>query len=179
MKKIHIIALGSAVVLLLAFLVITSLQSRDRYRFRLSAAELHVVATDSAHYISPEKALGLLRENTGEYLFVDLRNPRQYDNGHIDGAVNLPMETVLDPAARKLLRSAPRIVLYDIGSSGANQVWMLLRQTGFENLYVLEGGLAYWQQQVMNPDIFKSAAIAADEKAKFDFKGLTQGEGAN
>lgn len=179
MKKIHIIALGSVVVLVLAFLVITSLQSRDRYRFRLSAGELHAIAADSAHYISPEKALALLREKSGEYLFVDLRNPRQYDNGHIDGAVNLPMETVLDPAARKLLRSAPHIVLYDEGSAAANQVWMLLRQTGLENLYVLEGGLAYWQQQVMNPDIFKSAAIAADEKAKFDFKGLTQGEGTN
>ena len=179
MKKIHIILLGSVVVLLLAFLIITSLQSRDRYRFRLSAAELHAIASDSAHYMSPEKALALLREHDGEYLFVDLRNPRQYDNGHIDGAVNLPMETVLDPAARVLLRSAPNIVLYDDGSVGANQVWMLLRQTGFENLYVLEGGLAYWKQQVMSPDIFKPAAIAADEKAKFDFKGLTQGEGAN
>ena len=179
MKKVHIILLGSVVVLLLAFLIITSLQSRERYRFRLSASELHAVASDSAHYISPEKALALLRENTGEYLFVDLRNPRQYDNGHIEGSVNLPMETVLEPAARKQLRSAPNIVLYDEGSAAANQVWMLLRQTGTENLYVLEGGLAYWKQQVMNPDIFKSAAIAADEKAKFDFKGLTQSEGAN
>ena len=60
-------------------------------------------------------------------------------------------------------------VFYSNGTLAANEAWMVTRQLGFTNNYVLEGGLNYWFDAILNPQ--KPASTSPDEEfAKYDFR---------
>ena len=65
-------------------------------------------------------------------------------------------------------------VLYANGTTNASQAWMLLRQKGYKNLYVLKGGLNYWAETIMNPN--KPAITNPDDElAQYDFRKAAGG----
>ncbi len=62
----------------------------------------------------------------------------------------------------------------------ANQAWMLTRQLGYENNYVLQGGLNYWVESIINPTP-PEATSPNEEIAKYNFRkgaGMALGGGA-
>lgn len=96
-------------------------------------------------------------------LVIDLSDRDVYDLGHIPGAVHVWYEDTMpinaanygeggsltDPASGSLTLEYPpdsRIVVYDTNDSerAARFLW-LLRTSGFENSWVLDGGLAAWR----------------------------------
>ncbi|MCC6474269.1 MAG: rhodanese-like domain-containing protein [Burkholderiales bacterium] len=84
--------------------------------------------------------------NREDAVFVDIREPAEYEKGHILHARNLPLKQ-LEEKARELekYKNRPLIVHCDTGSrSGAAA--SLLRRKGFERVYSLSGGLAAWRQ---------------------------------
>lgn len=76
-------------------------------------------------------------------LFVlDVREPRQFDQNHIPGAVNMEWRQVF--AQRNRLPKGKTILVYCNTSSFAGQVAMALRMDGFENVRLLHGGYNEW-----------------------------------
>ena len=70
-------------------------------------------------------------------------------------------------------------VFYSNSTITANEAWMITRQLGFSNNFVLEGGLNYWFDTILNPG--KPATTSSDEEfAKYDFRksaGMALGGG--
>lgn len=69
--------------------------------------------------------------------------------------------------------SAPTLNRYGLFYSNstliANEAWMITRQLGFENNYVLDGGLNYWFEVIINPE--KPASTSPDEEqARYNFR---------
>ena len=56
----------------------------------------------------------------------------------------------------------------------SHQACMILRQFGFENNYVLQGGLNYWFDTIMNPQA-PSVYSPDEEFAKYDFRKAASG----
>jgi rhodanese-related sulfurtransferase len=83
------------------------------------------------------------RENA---LVVDLRPVADFEKGHIPGAKNVQMSQ-FDPEHKRLApaKSLPVVlVCKDAQTSGGAA--KRLKNAGFEQVYVLEGGIAGWQQ---------------------------------
>lgn len=77
-------------------------------------------------------------------LFLDVREPDEFTAGHLPGAVNISHEEVAGLAS-ELPHHEP-IVLYCIHSAHrAPEAAKRLRALGFDNAYVLEGGIVAWQ----------------------------------
>jgi rhodanese-related sulfurtransferase len=80
-------------------------------------------------------------------LVLDLRPPREFQQGHIHGAMNLSLDQLAarfhtpDPAARRAL------VLADETDEISHRAYGLLRERGFDWLYVLKGGMRAWRAQ--------------------------------
>ncbi len=76
---------------------------------------------------------------------VDLREPNSFLDGHIIGAVNVPISG-WDTAVKKLQphRSKPIIVVDAMGQK-AQAYATKLKQAGFENVKILGGGLNAWK----------------------------------
>ncbi|MEJ7746386.1 MAG: rhodanese-like domain-containing protein [Luteimonas sp.] len=94
--------------------------------------------------LRPAELTGLI--NRDNALVVDLRPFADFDKGHIAGAKNVLM-TQFDPenAQLKTAKSLPVVLVCKTGQ-GAGPAAKRLNKAGFEKVYVLDGGIAAWQQ---------------------------------
>lgn len=168
MKRPYLFTLGIIIVVLAAGLIFTSIQTNKKYKFKKKAENIHAELLEGKHFMDPNTALDLIKKGDEKYIFVDIRNPRDYDNFHIENAVNVPMQRALDDAYIPYLKDERIKVLYSEESIDADQVWVLLTQFGYSNLMVLHGGAKYWRENMLNVDVFKSKGEYDDEKLRFD-----------
>lgn len=95
-----------------------------------------------ATYISVQEARQWQKEGK-KVIFVDVREPQEYEAGHIEGAVNIPYREI-EQRINEIGDSSP-YVFYCIHSSWrAPYVANLLADQGYTNVYILEGGIAAW-----------------------------------
>lgn len=77
-------------------------------------------------------------------VLLDVREPWEFDAGHVAGARPMPMRSV--PARTpELDRDAETVVICRSGAR-SYQVGMFLEQTGFTRIYNLYGGMVAWAQ---------------------------------
>jgi rhodanese-related sulfurtransferase len=101
---------------------------------------------------------------------IDVRTPEEFDAYSMPGAINIPLSNMLaDEYTDILHQDAYMNVFYSNGSVYANQAWMITRQLGYENNYVLEGGLNYWFGNILSPAA-PSVTSPNEEFAKYDFR---------
>lgn len=175
MKRPYIKVLGLLVVVMAIGLVFASLKTSKKYKFSKSAITLHQELVSGSHLMDPATALELMQKNDEKYIFIDIRNPREYDNFHIEGAINIPMQTVLDDEYIPYLKNSKTKVLYSNENLEADQVRLLLTQYGYDKLMVLQGGAMYWKENMLSTDVFESKGEYNDEKLKFDPAKLKEG----
>ena len=101
---------------------------------------------------SVENIYGIFNE--GSALFLDARPFEQYAEGHVPGAINLPVheEDGMDILFKleDMLQSAPRLVVYctGIGCGLSDILSKKLTEVGIpkEKIIVFEGGMDAWEQ---------------------------------
>lgn len=81
-------------------------------------------------------------ENMRKGQLVDLRNKQEFEEGHINGARNIPF-AMLTRNPGRLRRDLP-IYLYDQKGNVSKRAALVLYGKGYENIYQLEGGLTNW-----------------------------------
>jgi rhodanese-related sulfurtransferase len=96
--------------------------------------------------IAPDHAKKLL--DSGEtVLFFDLREPEDFKKEHLPGARSVPLKE-LSKRFQKIPRTG-RVVLYcscPEGKIEEGYAYQLLRQMGYRNVSVLEGGFTEWRR---------------------------------
>lgn len=68
-------------------------------------------------------------------MFIDVREPYEFQTGHVKGAINIPPSELMNGA--KQLNDVPKdteLVLYCISGSRSNVSMNILRQMGYTNL---------------------------------------------
>ena len=136
--------------------------------FKLPAGESVQALLFSEEVTLPEEILEAVQDSSGKVVLVDIRTPAEFANGHLLNAVNIPAQDVLEPASRKLWRNT-ETTFYFYGNTqlDANGPWMILRQMGFTNIRVLQGGLSYFA------DFSDSSFLKLeDETARYDYASI-------
>ena len=101
---------------------------------------------------------------------IDVRTPEEFEAFSLPGAINIPLSNLLADEYTDILNQDARMnVFYSNGSVYANQAWMLTRQLGYENNFVLEGGLNYWFGNILSAQA-PSQTSPNEEFAKYDFR---------
>jgi len=101
---------------------------------------------------------------------IDVRTPEEFDAYSMPGAVNIPLSNLLADEYTDILNQDAYVnVFYSNGSVYANQAWMITRQLGYVNNFVLEGGLNYWFGNILSPEA-PSQTSPNEEFAKYDFR---------
>jgi hydroxyacylglutathione hydrolase len=88
-------------------------------------------------------AAGLTARN-GEVTVVDVRGQSEWDEGHIAGAVHIPLATLAD-RLDELPRDRP-LVLQCQGGGRSSIASALLQANGYENVANLRGGIRAWRE---------------------------------
>ena len=77
---------------------------------------------------------------------LDVRSPKEYADGHVDGAINIPVGELASRAG-ELRRDAPTAVMCEGGYRSALAA-SLLQQEGFARLANVTGGMAAFREVV-------------------------------
>ena len=78
------------------------------------------------------------------FTILDVRDRPTYNEGHIMGALSMPMDGLGNTAAESLAKSRD-IYVYGASDTDTTQAAQALRTSGFENVSELKGGLAAWK----------------------------------
>jgi rhodanese-related sulfurtransferase len=82
-------------------------------------------------------------------LSVDARIPEMYREGHLPGAVSLPLSEVdaALPAFQRQVPAEKTLIVYcsGYGCSDSFDLGVILRRSGYADVRVFEGGLPQWQ----------------------------------
>jgi rhodanese-related sulfurtransferase len=94
------------------------------------------------HRVSPADAEKLLAE--GGVLLVDVRTPKEFQDGHIPGATLFPL-TELSKRPNQLSKDKTQPVLVYDGTGGRSaKAARILYREGYRDVYDLAGGLHAW-----------------------------------
>lgn len=130
----------------------------------------------------PEDLVGIIEYEDSSFVIVDLRNPYEYIKGHIYGAINMPVNSILNKesleAFKQYAADSLTVVLYGETQLDANGPWMILRQMGYENLKVLLGGYHYFTTGPLDFYDMPEVPDYLAEEPKYDFYGIMETMGS-
>ena len=93
--------------------------------------------------VSAAEATRLLNHEKG--VMLDVRPEKQYSEGHVLNAINMPLDKLANQAETlKKYREQP-IILFSGVAPEAVRVARALKQQGFSRLYTLKGGAQAWR----------------------------------
>jgi rhodanese-related sulfurtransferase len=173
MKQLNLIALGGIVIILAILFGIATIRVTGKYRFERSANEMLAKVTTESKLLPLEEAAKWI--STEEVVFIDIRTPKEFVNYHIQGAINIPYDRLLDDEYVELWSSDQKKIIYGTSGVSANAVWLILTQYGYDNLFALDGGAADWRTYIENRDIFREPH-KGDEVALYEYEKVMKGE---
>ncbi|BHH83659.1 rhodanese-like domain-containing protein [Desulforhopalus sp. 52FAK] len=113
----------------------------------------------------------------GDVVFLDVRQPNEYQNGHLPGAKLLPVGDLGERIDE--LNKAKPLVIYCATGGRSRVAAQLLAGKGFEKVYNLTGGIKAWEKEVaVGPEdsgMFLFVSEATPEQAVITGFGLEVG----
>lgn len=86
------------------------------------------------------------REGYRKAQLIDVREPQEFENGHILGARNIPVTQMRQRLVE--MRPDKPVYLYCQGGARSNRAANLLHKKGYKKIYQLKGGFKKWTGKV-------------------------------
>ena len=97
--------------------------------------------------ITSEEAMKRMEEENG-YLILDVRTKEEYEEGHIEGAINIPNEVIPDEAESMLKDKGQTIYVYCRSGRRSKESCKKLCELGFSNIIDF-GGIIDWKGEIV------------------------------
>jgi rhodanese-related sulfurtransferase len=119
--------------------------TRTFWGLLLTALALTAGCSDTKGVISQDTLLEQL-QNGESPIILDVRTPREYQQGHVPGAVNLPYQQIGRRMAElEQIRDRQVVVYCEVGPR-ARVAQSMLEQAGFTDVQHLAGDMAGWRR---------------------------------
>jgi rhodanese-related sulfurtransferase len=151
-------------------LIIAAVPQNKTKPYKLTAEELLSEVNTRTQYVTPDAVADMIIKKDPTLRLIDVRRQDEFEKFSLPGAINIPVTDLLSEAYADVLNQEIKMnIFYSNGTLTANEAWMITRQLGYSNNFVLEGGLNYWFDAILNPK--KPASTSSDEEfAKYDFR---------
>ena len=151
-------------------LIIAAVPQNKTLPYKLTAEEMLELSNNRMHYYSPEEVADIIVQKDPEFQLIDVRPQDEFEKFSLPNAINIPLTDILSDEYRDVLnQDVKRNILFSNGTVDATKAWMIMSQLGWENNYVMEGGLNYWAEVIMNP-LPPASTSANEEIAKYQFR---------
>lgn len=74
-------------------------------------------------------------------ILLDVRSKQEYQEGHLQGAINIPDFEIMNRAERELPKKNQLIVVYCQYGTRSRNTYIKMKRMGYTNIYNLYGGL--------------------------------------
>ena len=159
-------------------LIIAAVPENKTKPYKLTANQMLEQVKEGIQFVSTDQIADMIVQQDPSLQLIDVRSSDEFNKFHLPGAINIPISSLLSEDWEAYINQDVKMnVFYSNGNTTANEAWMITRQLGYLNNYVMMGGLNYWAETIMNPE--KPATTSPnDEFAKYDFrKGASQALG--
>jgi rhodanese-related sulfurtransferase/uncharacterized membrane protein YedE/YeeE len=161
-----------------SLLIILPSQPRSKWH-ETSAASILLEVAEGTHRVSTDEvAFSIINVRSHPMVLVDVREPEDFQAFSLPGALNVPVDQVLDRRYAPVFESKnAKVVLCSFSNTLAEEAWVLLRRSGYENIFVMDGGLNGFfhnlfveEGVVRSPDCLLLHQTRFREKAREYFK---------
>jgi len=151
-------------------LILAAVPQNTTKPYKLTASQLLSEVNTRTQFVVAEEVADLIVKKDPTLQLIDVRSKDDFEKFHLEGAINIPINDLLSEEYTEILDQEVKMnVLYSNGTVTANEAWMITRQLGYNNNYVLEGGLNYWFEVILNPQ--EPASTSSNEEfARYDFR---------
>jgi rhodanese-related sulfurtransferase len=129
---------------------------------------LHQLHNQSS-YITADEVAHMIIDKDPSFQIIDIRSQEDFKAYSIPGSFNLPIGKLFVPEAADLIDPDKNLVLVSNGNTKAGQAWILMRSNGYEDVFVLQGGMNYWVNVFSNPKQPDVGAVD-DEIFRYQFR---------
>ena len=149
MKKTDIIVIS--ILFLASFWLLLAPTSGNQKM--LNSKEMLQEIQKKNHFVSVDNLAKRIIENDPSILLIDVRNAKDFKTFALKNAVNIPMDSLLAESSMEIYEQENmNIIFYSNGTTQASEAWMMVRQMGFKNVNVLQGGVNEWFSLILNPE---------------------------
>lgn len=151
-------------------LIIAAVPENTTSPFKLTAAELLDEVKSGTQFVHPDQIANMIVQDDPVLQLIDIRSKEEFEKYSLPGAINIPLDNILSEEWKPYLNQDIYLnVFYSNGTTRANEAWMITRQLGYNNNYVLRGGLNYWVETVLNPE--KPGMTSPDDEfTKYNYR---------
>ena len=159
--KLSVFLVGIGI--LLAFLPFNAAKS-----FQLKPNELLGKANTNEIYFTVDQVARFVNNEDSTIQLIDIRSQKEYKVCNIPGSINIPFADLLNPDWEGYLNQTEvRNIFYGNGDVLSNSAWTVVSGLGFENIFVMKGGLNEWYKTVMLSE-FSGERITPRENVLFE-----------
>jgi rhodanese-related sulfurtransferase len=120
----------------------------------------------SGNPVTLQKIRTILQNQDKNIQLIDIRTPEEFNEGHLQFAINIPTENLLDRKSRKLMKKKQNVI-YCSTESMAHSAAFLLRQCGFDCKPVNGNYMIIREKVIEQHD--PSFGFYHDEKQQFNY----------
>ncbi len=173
-KSLLIASLIFVGVLLIGFV---TMQGSD-LTFETSPQETIDALMDAEYTILPEDVAYYVEIDEPGYLYVDLRNPYEFVKGNVPGSINIPQTDLLENKSLDFFDAAQndsmRVVLIASDEAAATDPWLLMKQLGYNNMWLMRGGWNYYANESLDPYDMPEVPKYMVEEPAYDFATIME-----
>ena len=114
----------------------------------VSCAEATTIEQNEPQLINATTGKTMIDENP-DIILVDVRTQSEFDEGHIEGALLLPLDSISSNAQKVLKDKTAIIIVYCRSGNRSATAIDLLYDLGYANLYDM-GGIINWPYGIVN-----------------------------
>jgi molybdopterin/thiamine biosynthesis adenylyltransferase/rhodanese-related sulfurtransferase len=116
--------------------------------------------------LSPEQALEEIKAANGDLVLLDIREPHEHAEVHLEGDVLVPPVEVAERIDGLAPDTSQRLILYcRSGARSARAANLLQDQFGYENVANVEGGILAWQEAGLPVD--EAEGMTAEQRERY------------
>lgn len=137
---------------------------------KINSEQIVTEIKQKAYFINTDDLASIIINKDPLYKLVDVRDVVEFQSYSLPGATNIDLKDVISPDWEEFMNQDKySIILYSNSNLEAVEAWILCRQKGYENIYVLQGGLNNWYETIVNPK-HPASTLPDEDQAKYDFR---------
>ncbi len=104
-------------------------------------------------YVTTDEVAKMIIEKDPLFQLVDVRPDYDYEYFQLPGAFNIPLDSILTETADLILDTEDiNTIFYSDDDLKSDQAWVIAKRLGYENVYVMKGGLNIWIKTIIQPE---------------------------
>jgi rhodanese-related sulfurtransferase len=106
-------------------------------------------------YVKSYQLAQWIMEKSDHFILIDTRKVKEFNSYHVPSAQNLTFfKTNLEK-----ISTDQTIILYSKNNESAVHIWVELKQKGYNEVYLMEGGIKAWATEILFPDLSQAYGL--------------------